>query len=192
MKLIVGLGNPDKEYLNTFHNLGFMSADKVAEKLGASFIKEKCRASVAEARIGGEKILIAKPLTYMNLSGESVRELVSFYKIDLKDVIIVYDDYDLVKGNLRIRESGSAGTHNGMRNIVKELGSENFARIRIGFRPEGEELKIPIINLVLSGIKQADKPLFDKAINAAAEAALAFASGSSVQEIMQKYNGKPQ
>lgn len=192
MKLIVGLGNPDREYLNTFHNLGFMSADKTAEKLGASFLKEKCRASLAEARIGGEKVLIAKPLTYMNLSGESVRELVSFYKIDLTDLIVIYDDYDLLKGNLRIRESGSAGTHNGMRNIVKELGSEKFARIRIGFHPEGEDTKIPIINLVLSGIKQADKTVFDKAINAAAEAAVAFASGASVHDIMQKYNGKPQ
>ena len=96
MKLIVGLGNPDKEYLNTFHNLGFMSVDKTAEMLGVEFKKEKCKALIAETKIGNEKIIIAKPLTYMNLSGESVRELTAFYKIPLKDVLVIYDDFDLV------------------------------------------------------------------------------------------------
>lgn len=192
MKLIVGLGNPDKEYNNTFHNLGFAAVDKAAEKLGASFSSEKCKARIAEARVGSEKVLIAKPLTYMNLSGESVRTLCSYYKISGKDLLVLYDDYDLKKGNVRIRESGSAGTHNGMRNIVKELGTENFMRIRIGFHPEGDDVMIPLINLVLSGIKEADKPLFDKALDAAANAAVAFAKNVSSQEIMQKYNGKPQ
>lgn len=192
MKLIVGLGNPDKEYNNTFHNLGFAAVDKTAEKLGEIFSTEKCKARIAEARVGTEKILIAKPLTYMNLSGESVRALCSYYKISDKDLLVIYDDYDLKKGNIRIRENGSAGTHNGMRNIIKELASENFMRIRIGFHPEGDDVMIPLINLVLSGIKEADKPLFDKAINAAADAAVAFAKGVSIQEIMQKYNGKPQ
>ncbi len=192
MKLIVGLGNPDKEYNNTFHNLGFAAVDKTAEKLGEIFSTEKCKARIAEARVGTEKILIAKPLTYMNLSGESVRALCSYYKISDKDLLVIYDDYDLKKGNIRIRENGSAGTHNGMRNIIKELASENFMRIRIGFHPEGDDVMIPLINLVLSGIKEADKPLFDKAINAAADAAVAFAKGVSIHEIMQKYNGKPQ
>ncbi len=192
MKLIVGLGNPDKEYNNTFHNLGFAAVDKTAEKLDAVFSTEKCKARIAEVRIGSEKILLAKPLTYMNLSGESVRALCSYYKIVDKDLLVLYDDYDLKKGNIRIRESGSAGTHNGMRNIVKELGTENFMRIRIGFRPEGDDLMIPLINLVLSGINKTDKPLFDKALDTAANAAVAFAKGVSAQEIMQKYNGKPQ
>lgn len=191
MKLIVGLGNPDREYINTFHNLGFSSAEKAAEKLGCTFGKEKCRALLAETKIGAEKVIIAKPQTYMNLSGESVRELVSFYKIDLKDLLVIYDDFDLPKATLRIRESGSAGTHNGMRNIVKLLGTENFARIRIGFHPEGDDVKIPLINLVLSGIKDCDKQNFDKAIDVAANAAVDFANGISLQNIMQKYNGKP-
>lgn len=189
MKLIVGLGNPDKEYLNTFHNLGFMAVDKTAKELGIEFTKTKCRASLAETKIGGEKIILAKPLTYMNLSGESVRELMSFYKIDVKDLLVIYDDFDLPKGVLRLRENGSAGTHNGMKNIVKEIGTQSFSRIRIGFKGDADS-KIPLLNLVLSGIKEEDKPLFEKAVENAGKAAVEFAKGQPFQNIMQKYNGK--
>lgn len=189
MKLIVGLGNPDDKYKNTFHNLGFMAVDKVAEKLGAEFTKQKCRALTAEIKVGSEKVILAKPLTYMNLSGESVRELVSFYKIELKDVIVIYDDYDLDKGVIRIRENGSAGTHNGMRNILLNLGSSSFARIRIGFKPNSE-YKIPLIDYVLSGIKEEDKTVMEKAISVASDAGVAFAKGEDIQKIMQKFNGK--
>jgi PTH1 family peptidyl-tRNA hydrolase len=189
MKLIVGLGNPDDKYKNTFHNLGFMAVDRVAEKLGVEFSKQKCRALIAEARVGGEKVILAKPLTYMNLSGESVRELLSFFKIDLKDLIVIYDDYDIDKGVVRIRESGSAGTHNGMRNILLNISSEKFARIRIGFKPNSE-FKIPLIDYVLSGIKEEDKPLMDKAIEVASNAGVAFSKGEDIQKIMQNFNGK--
>ena len=189
MKLIVGLGNPDAQYKNTFHNLGFMSVDKVVNKLGVSFLKQKCRADIAELKLGAEKIILAKPLTYMNLSGESVKELVNFYKIPLTDVLVIYDDFDLSSGAVRIREKGSAGTHNGMRNIISELGSGDFPRVRVGFKPDGE-FNIPLINFVLSGIKEADKPLFEKATDTAAEAAVAFAKGENIQKIMAKYNGK--
>lgn len=189
MKLIVGLGNPDDKYKNTFHNLGFMTVDKVAEQLGVEFSKQKCRAMIAECKVGNEKVIIAKPLTYMNLSGESVRELTSFYKIDLKDVLVIFDDYDIEKGVVRIRESGSGGTHNGMRNILLNLGSGNFPRVRIGFKPDGE-FKIPLIDYVLSGIKEQDKPIMEKAISSAAESAVCFAKGQDVQKIMQKFNGR--
>ncbi len=189
MKLIVGLGNPDKKYLNTFHNLGFMAVDGVASKLGADFAKQKCRAMIAEVKAGKEKIILAKPLTYMNLSGESVRELLSFYKIPLEDLIVIYDDYDLPKGEIRIREKGSSGTHNGMRNILKELNSGDFARIRVGFKPT-EETRIPLIDYVLSGIKEEDKSLFEKALDKASGAGYDFALGKPIQEVMQKYNGK--
>ncbi len=188
MKLIVGLGNPDKEYLNTFHNLGFMAVDKACEKLSLAFNKTKCRAMLAETKIGQEKVIFAKPQTYMNLSGESVRELTSFYKIALEDLLVVYDDYDMPKGCLRLRENGSAGTHNGMRNIIKELGSGEFARLRIGFKPDSD-CKMPLLNLVLSGIKAEDKPIFDKAIEQASLAIVDFAKGESFQKIMQKHNG---
>lgn len=189
MKLIVGLGNPDPEYLNTFHNLGFMSVDKLAQKLNLAFTKEKCRALIADARVGGEKVLLAKPLTYMNLSGESVRELVNFFKVDLKDLLVIYDDYDLDKGTIRIREKGSAGTHNGMRNIIKELGTGDFARVRVGFKPEAN-CKIPLLNLVLSGIKQEDKELFENATEIASKVGYSFAKGVEIQKIMQEFNGK--
>lgn len=190
MKLIVGLGNPDKKYSNTFHNLGFMCVDSLAKKLGIEFSKEKCRALLAETKIGNEKVILAKPQTYMNLSGESVRELLSFYKIGVKDLLVMYDDYDLPKGAIRIRESGSAGTHNGMRNIIKEIGDTNFARIRVGFKQLQNEYVIPLIDYVLSGIKQEEKELFDKSIDCASNGALMFAKGENVQNIMAKYSGQ--
>lgn len=189
MKLIVGLGNPDKEYQNTFHNLGFMAVDSLADKLGLTFNKKKCKAAVIETKINDEKVIIAKPLTYMNLSGESVKELVDFYKINLKDLLVIFDDFDIKKGSVRIRERGSGGTHNGMKNIVKLLGSENFPRVRIGFHPEGEDVNIPLINLVLSGIKEQDRELFEKAIDRASDSAKDFINGKSIIEVMQKYNG---
>ena len=186
MKLVVGLGNPDDKYKNTYHNLGFISVDVAAKKADAEFKKEKCHALLAETKINGEKVIFAKPLTYMNLSGESVRELLTFYKIDVKDLIVIYDDFDLPEGDIRIRESGSAGTHNGMRNIIAMIGRTDFARIRVGFKPSGDN-KIPLLDYVLSKIKNEE--LFSKVTERAGFAAFDFASGKSVQSIMQKYNG---
>ena len=187
MKLIVGLGNPDREYQNTFHNLGFMSADAVAEKLNVSFNRENCKALIAEYGLGKDKIIVAKPLTYMNLSGESVRELLRFYKIDFKDLVVIFDDVELEKGCIRFREKGSAGTHNGMRNIIKELGTTDFARIRVGFNP-GPDNKVPLIDLVLSKIKEEDKEIFAKSVQLACDCAIDFVGGASADFLMQKYN----
>lgn len=187
MKIIVGLGNPDKQYENTFHNLGFTCVDKVAENLGVSINKSKFHALICETKIGNEKVLLVKPQTYMNLSGESVREIVSFYKIDLKDLLVIYDDFDLFKGSVRIRESGSSGTHNGMRNIVKEIASDKFPRIRVGFKPK-EESRIPLIDLVLSGIKGEDKPIFENAVKIVSNAVEDFIKGDTIQVVMQRYN----
>ena len=187
MKLIVGLGNPDDKYKNTFHNLGFMVVDALADKLGVSVNKSSCRALVGSLYVGKEKVFLAKPQTYMNLSGESVYELCSYYKIPIEDLIVIYDDFDLPKGDIRIRKSGSAGTHNGMRNIVKMLGSQDFKRIRIGFKPENA--RIELINYVLSGIPSLDKPLFDKAIARAVDACNAFAEGKDFDYVMRTFNG---
>lgn len=186
MKLIVGLGNPDKEYRGTFHNLGFMAVDALADRLGVGINKDFCRALVGSITIGKEKVLLAKPQTYMNLSGESVLELVNYYKISTEDIIVVYDDYDLKKGDIRIRKSGSAGTHNGMRNIVKLLGTQNFARVRIGFNPSNPNINL--LNYVLSGIPAEDKPLFAESINHASKALEAFAEGKDFDYIMRTYN----
>ena len=188
MKLIVGLGNPDKQYENTYHNLGFICVEKCAKIFGAEFSKQKCRALIAETKVGGEKIIFAKPQTYMNLSGESVRELVNFYKIDVSSVLVMYDDYDLNKGVVRIREEGSAGTHNGMRNIILNLNATNFPRIRVGFKPEVQN--IPLIDYVLSGIKEEDRALYDKATTVASNAAADFVRGSKIKDIIGKYSGK--
>ena len=187
MKIIVGLGNPEKKYEKTYHNLGFACVDKTAELLAVDFSKQKCRAMLAETKIGGEKVLLVKPLTYMNLSGESVREILSFYKASPQDLIVIYDDFDLPKGAVRIRKSGSAGTHNGMRNIIKEIGTENFARIRVGFKPEGD-IKIPLIDLVLSKMDLSAGEVLEKSITSVANALVDFASGKTLDSIMQKYN----
>ena len=165
-----------------------MAIDKAAEKLGASFTVEKFRAKVSETFVNGEKVLLLKPQTYMNLSGESVREVVDFFKVDLKDLLVVFDDFDLPKGAVRIRPNGSAGTHNGMRNIISLLSSEKFARIRIGFKSDNPF--IAPIDYVLSEISKDDKPLFDTAINSAADAVIDFIKGVSTEDLMQKYNRK--
>ena len=187
MYLIVGLGNPEKKYEKTFHNMGFITVGDVAELLGVKFKKNECEASVAEGYLGGEKVIVARPLTYMNNSGRAVKQLMAKYKIDERELMVIYDDYDLPKGKIRIRASGSAGTHNGMRSILGETGLKDFARIRVGIRDE--EVNIPIINYVLSEVRKDDYQLFADACHKAAEAAVEFAKGTRIDLVMGKYNG---
>ena len=187
MFLIVGLGNPEEKYAKTFHNMGFLAAGDAAAILGTKFRKKECEASVAEAYVGGEKIVIARPLTYMNASGRAVRQLMARYKVSPAELVVIYDDYDLPKGHVRIRPSGSAGTHNGMRSVIAETGLTEFARIRIGIRDP--EVNIPIINYVLSEVKKEDYELFSSACKRAAEAAVSLAGGERIDLVMGKYNG---
>ena len=187
MFLIVGLGNPEEKYAKTFHNLGFLAAGDVAAQLGVKFKKRECEASVAEGYLGGEKVIIARPLTYMNASGRAVKQLAAKYKISPHELVVLYDDYDIPKGHVRVRPSGSAGTHNGMRSVIAELGYSDFARVRIGIRDEN--VNIPIINYVLSEIQREDYDLFSEACSRAAEAALSLARGEEVERVMTKYNG---
>ena len=191
MWIIAGLGNPGKQYMYTWHNMGYLAVDMLADKHGIFLGKEKYKGLWGKGKINGQDVIIIKPTTYMNNSGECLVEISRFYKVPPKNIITVYDDIDIAKGTIRVRPKGSAGTHNGMRNIVKEIGSTAFTRIRIGFKPQGES-KIPLINYVLSGIKEEDKPLFKKAINSAGEAASLFAKGEDLDKIMQKYNGQTQ
>lgn len=186
MYLIVGLGNPDKQYEKTFHNIGFISVGDAAEQLGVKFKKKECESSVAEAYVGGEKVILARPLTYMNNSGRAVKQLMSKYKIPPENLLVIYDDYDLPKGKVRIRASGSAGTHNGMRSIIGETGFTNFARIRVGIRDES--VNIPIINYVLSEVRKEDYELFADACKKAGEAAVEFAKGTTIDNVMCKFN----
>lgn len=187
MYLIVGLGNPEEKYAKTFHNMGFLAAGDLAARLNVKFKKKECEASVAEAFVGGEKVIIARPVTYMNASGRAVKQLMNKYKISPEELLVIYDDYDLPKGSVRIRPSGSAGTHNGMRSVIAELGFSNFTRIRVGIRDE--EVNIPIINYVLSEVRKEDYELFASATERAARAAEDFVRGATVDEIMTKYNG---
>ncbi len=186
MYLIVGLGNPEKQYEKTFHNMGFIAVGDAAECFNAKFKKKECEASVAEAFVGGEKVIFARPLTYMNNSGRAVKQLMSKYKISPENLLVIYDDYDLPKGKVRIRASGSAGTHNGMRSIIAETGLTNFARIRIGIKDE--EVNVPIIHYVLSEVRKDDYPLFAEACKKAGEAAATFAKGEDIEKVMCKYN----
>ncbi len=187
MYVIVGLGNPEEKYLKTFHNMGYIAAGDVADKLGVKFKKKECEAFVAEANINGEKVIIARPVTYMNASGRAVKQLLAKYKTDENHLIVLYDDYDIPKGSVRIRPCGSAGTHNGMRSVIAETGTQNFARIRIGIRDP--EVNIPIINYVLSEVRKEDYQLFISACGRAAEAAIAIASGNPIENVMTKFNG---
>jgi PTH1 family peptidyl-tRNA hydrolase len=185
MYLVVGLGNPDKKYLDTFHNVGFMCVDKLATKLGATFDKGECRAITAHTRVKGEKVIIAKPITYMNLSGEAVLELCNKYKIEYGRLIVVYDDIDLPLGSVRIRFNGSAGTHNGMRNIVDKLATENILRIRVGTY---RETPMQLVDFVLSHLTEDDKAALAPAIEDTAAALSDFVGGEVIEKVMQKYN----
>ncbi len=187
MFLIVGLGNPEKKYEKTFHNLGFLAAGDCADLLGVKFKKKECEASVAEAFVGGEKIVIARPVTYMNASGRAVKQLIAKYKVAKEELVVLYDDYDLPKGQVRIRPSGSAGTHNGMRSVIAEIGFTDFARIRMGIFDK--DVKAPLIDYVLSEIDPKDYDLFASATTRAAEAAISLAKGEKFDLVMTKYNG---
>lgn len=142
MHIIIGLGNPGKEYERTRHNVGFDVIDVLSEKLGIALTKNAMHGLMGEGFVQGEKVILVKPQTYMNLSGQCVTELVGWYKAPLENVMVVYDDIDLPLGKLRLRASGSAGTHNGMRSIIGLLGRQDFPRLRVGVgqRPEGWEL----------------------------------------------------
>ena len=187
MKIIVGLGNPEEKYAKTFHNMGWIAAGDVAAKLDVKFKKKECEAYVAAARVNGADVIVARPVTYMNNSGRAVKQLLAKYKASAADLIVIYDDYDIPKGNIRIRPSGSAGTHNGMRSVIAEIGTSAFARIRIGIRDA--EVNIPIMNYVLSEVKREDYNLFIAACGKTADAALEIASGEPVEKVMTAYNG---
>ena len=136
MKVIVGLGNPGKEYENTKHNIGFLAIDRLAERFGINVKQIKHKALTGEGFAEGKKVMLVKPQTYMNLSGQSVREVLSYYKVESEDFIVIYDDIDIPIGTLRLRAKGSAGTHNGMKSIIYDLKDDGFPRVRVGIGGE--------------------------------------------------------
>lgn len=188
MYIIVGLGNPKKEYENTRHNVGFAVIDKIAEKNGVIMGEKKHKAIVGRGYIDGQKVILAKPQTYMNLSGESVRLLLDFYKSDEKsELIVIYDDVSLPPGQLRIRKKGSAGGHNGMRNIILHLGHDTFVRLRIGVgeKPAGWDLA----DYVLGRFGKDEEPLMEQAFEDAAEAVRAIVRDGA-DAAMNVFNGR--
>lgn len=187
MYLVIGLGNPEKKYLNTWHNAGFLCLDKVAAKLGVSFDKAECKSMTAHAKVNGQKVILAKPLTYMNLSGEAVQELVHKYKVGKGNLVVIYDDVDLPLGSVRIRKEGSAGTHNGMRNIIQMISTTDFARVRIG---TGKETPMALIDFVLSQITEEDREILNPVLDSAAQAVCEFVNGTDIDVVMQRHNTK--
>ena len=169
MKLIIGLGNPGIEYQFTPHNLGFLAIDRIAGNLGVEVRNRQCRALTARAEIAGQPVLLAKPETFMNLSGLSVRELVAEYQADVKsDLILIYDELDLPLGTMRIRQRGSSAGHNGMESILGALGTDEFLRIRLGIAPDrkiGDTVKF-----VLTPFRKAQLKVIDEILDSAAEA----------------------
>lgn len=158
MKLVVGLGNPGGQYAKTYHNIGYITIDRLVKDLGGSFDKTKCKSEIC--KIGD--VIFAKPLTYMNLSGDAVMELKKYFRVPTNNILIIYDDIDLNKGVFRYREAGSAGTHNGMRDIVRKVGELKRVRIGIG-KPE----KMDLADYVLSNIDMMSRDDIDRAIDEA-------------------------
>ena len=183
MKLIVGLGNPGKKYEHTRHNMGFDTVDLFAELAKIDIDKEAFKGLVGRGKVFDEDIYLLKPQTFMNLSGESVREIVNYFKIDINDVIIIYDDMALEPGKIRLRASGSSGGHKGMQNIIDQLGTEEIKRIRIGI---GESLD-DTIDYVLSKPLKEERPLIDEAIKNAVEA-LKEILKSNFEKAMTNFN----
>lgn len=176
MIAIVGLGNPGKDYENTVHNMGYMAINHFATSVGLNFTKSKFFGKVAEGMIGGEKVILLKPETYMNLSGKSVDEMKRLLKLDTNKILVICDDIDLPFGDIRVRTKGSAGTHNGMRDIVSKIG-EDFPRFRLGV---GKPENIDLINYVLSKLSKEKLGELDKVFDKVDKMLLDFIKNKSV------------
>ncbi|MCR8969667.1 aminoacyl-tRNA hydrolase [Facklamia sp. 7083-14-GEN3] len=188
MKMIVGLGNPGERYANTRHNAGFEAIDRLVDKEGLSFTDQKFDADFTIWRNQTDKILLVKPFTYMNNSGQAVLPLMSYYGIAVEDLIVVYDDLDLEPGRIRLREKGSAGGHNGMKSIIHMLGTNDFKRIRIGIgRPQAGW---KVIDHVLAPFDKDSLPLVTQAIDHVADALTDWVDGKPYSEVMNFYNRK--
>ena len=187
MYIIAGLGNPTKEYEKTRHNAGFDAIDVLAEKHGIQITERKHKAFCGTGFIGGERVLLAKPQTFMNASGESLREAADFYKIRPEQVIVIYDDISLRVGQLRIRTKGSAGGHNGIKSIIQHLGSQDFPRIKIGVGAKPD--RMDLADYVLSRFSQTDRQMMEDAFQDAADA-VEFMLADGADAAMNRYNRK--
>lgn len=186
MHLLVGLGNPGSEYANTRHNIGFMAVDELVRRYSFSPFKEKCKGLLTNGTIGSEKVIILKPTTYMNLSGESVLAACTFYKIKPTQVIVFHDDMDLVVGKVKVKQGGSAGGHNGLKSIDSQIGPE-YWRVRIGTGHPAQ--KEDVINWVLHAFSKEDKVVIDQTLDQIAQYAELLLAGNE-QTFMNRLNQK--
>ncbi len=185
MKWFVGLGNPGISYRDTRHNAGFMVIDELAKRWDIKVTQSKCKSLIGEGLIAGERAVLIKPMTYMNLSGEAVRAFMDYYKMDLQDMIVIYDDLDTETGKLRLRYQGSAGGHNGIKSIIQHVNTQQFNRIRMGVsRPEPG---MSISDYVLSTFPKSQKKDLEAMIDQACDAA-EFSLKTPFEETMAKYN----
>ena len=186
MKIVIGLGNPGKKYEKTRHNIGFIAVDNLRKKMNISDEREKFQALVSEKNIDGEKVIFLKPQTFMNLSGNSVIEIVNFYKLDpKKDIIVIYDDMDLSFGDIRIREKGSSGGHNGIKSIISHIGEE-FIRIKCGIGSKEKDA----VEHVLGEFNQTEQKDLDEILEKINNCVIEMLSVQNLDRIMQKYNKK--
>ena len=186
MKIVIGLGNPGKKYEKTRHNIGFIAVDNLRKKMNISDEREKFQALVSEKNIDGEKVIFLKPQTFMNLSGNSVIEIVNFYKLDpKKDIIVIYDDMDLSFGDIRIREKGSSGGHNGIKSIISHIGEE-FIRIKCGIGAKEKDA----VEHVLGEFNQTEQKELDEILEKINNCVIEMLSVQNLDRIMQKYNKK--
>lgn len=185
MHLIVGLGNPEKDYSNTRHNMGFNTINKLAKQYEIEVTKSKFKGLYGSGIIEGEKVILLKPQTFMNLSGESIKEILQFYKIEIEQLIVIYDDIDINPGMIKLRKTGGPGTHNGMKSVVHELNTQNFKRIRVGIgMPKDKE---DLIEYVIGAIPEEDKAELDKGTELAKEAVIEIIK-NGIDIAMNKFN----
>lgn len=187
MYIIAGLGNPTKEYDKTRHNVGFLAIDALADKYHIDVSEKKHKALCGRGAIEGQKVVLMKPQTFMNLSGESIRAAVDFYKVDPEDIIIIYDDISLEPGQLRIRLKGSAGGHNGIKNIIAHLGTQEFPRIKVGIGAKPP--RMDLADYVLSRFSRGEQKLMEDAFQEAAEAAVMMMTDGA-ERAMNHFNTK--
>lgn len=185
MKVIAGLGNPGKQYEQTRHNVGFMVIDELAKRLNISLDKGKFNGIYGIGHISGEKVILLKPLTYMNLSGECVRPFLDYYKVPKENFVVIYDDLDLPVGTIRLRMKGSAGGHNGMKSLIHHLGTEEFKRIRIGISRPNNKMKV--IDYVLGKFSEDDMHSIQKAVEDSASACEKWIH-TPFLEVMNEFN----
>lgn len=185
MYLIAGLGNPGNKYKGTKHNVGFETIDYLSDKYNTKINKIKFKSIFGEVNIDGQKVILMKPQTFMNNSGEAIREAKEYYKIPIENIIVIQDDIDLDLGKLRVKRKGSSGSHNGLKSIIYQIQDENFPRVKIGVGRQnpGEDLA----NYVLTGFKREDIPMMEETIKTAGEAAISIVE-NGIDKTLNKYN----